>query len=452
MKESYTRQGRKQWQIDLDSRGIIRSDWAEKFATGAICSSWNKYFPHIEEFDWRADFVSRELGLIWAAAFELSDEGLPVDMVSISQKMSENETLGDLPDGMQFLIELMDQTEDFADATHFSEWLKIISRQASLRRFLEGTKSVLNAADRNHDLESMRSAMSKLLDAVPETPNKREMMLVDAIAVQLDKIEAGVDDTLKVTVPEIDMLTGGFAPTELVVLAARPGHGKTMIVSQMVDAAAHHGHTCMIVSEEMSIDSLAKRSIPRIASFEKAQWREEINRLRFEVREHFAGCAPIIVREFSVTIDRVERAVASAVSKHGIRFCAVDYAQLIKAKGASRYEQISEVSTRMKQLANRHNITVFLLAQLSRAIDTREGFIPIMSDLKDTGQLEQDADVILAGVWPVKFDEKYEDPHEYRIHHLKNRNRGVFVPVARLRIDPIRQRLRGTIDYAADNF
>jgi replicative DNA helicase len=268
----------------------------------------------------------------------------------------------------------------------------------------------------------------------------------------VDKIEAGYPEALFATIPEIDKLTSGFAEAELVVLAARPGHGKTMVALQMVDLASQDGFAGLIVSEEMSIASLAKRTIPRIASIDKSQWKQGIHQVRYEMRQHFENSAPLVVREFCVTIDRVERAIASAVSRYGIRFCVVDYAQLIKADGRSKYEQTSEVSVRMKRAANRHGITIFLLAQLGRSIDTRDGFVPIMSDLKDTGQLEQDADVILAGIWPKKFDDSYADPHEYRIYQLKNRNRGVFQHVVRMHVDPIRQRLREEFEVHFDRF
>jgi hypothetical protein len=154
--ESLTRQGRKQWKAELDCHGVIRAEWAEKFATGAICISWDRYATCLDEFD-RSDLWSSELRLIWDAAYALAEVGTPVNAVTIAEQMTSDGTLDVLPGGVHYLLELLDQIEDAHDPFHFEEWLRIIARQASLRRFMDGAHDILKAAETYRDLESMPS-------------------------------------------------------------------------------------------------------------------------------------------------------------------------------------------------------------------------------------------------------------------------------------------------------
>jgi replicative DNA helicase len=128
----------------------------------------------------------------------------------------------------------------------------------------------------------------------------------------------------------------------------------------------------------------------------------------------------------------------------------VDYAQLLKGDGHSRYDQVSDVSSRMKRVATKHKIVVLLLAQLNRATEGRPDPTPLMSDLKGSGQLEQDADVILFLFWPSRAIADYPDPNEYRIYQAKNRNRGIGTAVIEMRINAARQTLSTNLGYDVD--
>ncbi len=140
------------------------------------------------------------------------------------------------------------------------------------------------------------------------------------------------------------------------------------------------------------------------------------------------------------TCEIVCEQIEKAVSERNVECVIVDYAQLLRSQGKSRYEQVTNTSIMLKQTAAKYNIVLILLCQLGRDIESRKPFVPILSDLKDSGQLEQDADVIVFLVWPHRLD-KTKPPHEYQFFVGKNRNRAInefFVPC---RFEPSRQRV-----------
>jgi KaiC/GvpD/RAD55 family RecA-like ATPase len=227
----------------------------------------------------------------------------------------------------------------------------------------------------------------------------------------------------------------------MIIIGARPSMGKSMMTMQWLDCAAAQGVKTMIISEEMSAMQLAKRSMQVIMPVDVGGWASDLRRVNFEVQEHFATRAPLTIVESCGSIDAAERAIARGVKQLGIQMVAVDYAQLLKGDGHSRYDQVSDVSSRMKRVATKHKIVVLLLAQLNRATEGRPDPTPLMSDLKGSGQLEQDADVILFLFWPSRAIADYPDPNEYRIYQAKNRNRGIGTAVIEMRINAARQTL-----------
>lgn len=437
---SETRHHKPLWQAELDSRGLITAPWAEKYATASLVANFEAIHPHVGEFNWKRDLVDAAARLIWQATMSLAEEGLPVDSIAIAARLTEQDRLDELPNGMHYLLDLVGQSEGFSDPMHFAEWLEIIANSAAKRRLLDGVRAVAEAAE-NTDLRSIRSMLSRLADELPPDRRQRESTLEASVDEYLTTLATGVPDTMYCGIPEIDQATGGVAPGELIIVGGRPAHGKTIFGMQTADATAVSGRAVLVLSEEMSRLSLAKRSLASITVLDSADWKKDIQRVRFDAREHFADRAPIVVRESCGTIDVAERAIAQAVRKHDIKLCVVDYAQLLKGAGTNRYEQVSDVSSRLKRAATKYGITVLLLAQLSRAVESRPDPTPTLADLKDSGQLEQDADVVLFVFWPIKLDPHHPDPTEYRVYQSKNRNRGIVTPIVQMRINPNRQRL-----------
>ena len=126
------------------------------------------------------------------------------------------------------------------------------------------------------------------------------------------------------------------------------------------------------------------------------------------------------------------------MNEHGVGVVFVDYVQLLQAPGKSRYEQTTNASIAIRQLATRHNVAIIALAQLNRQIEMRTKYVPNLSDLRDTGQFEQDADVIIFDVWPHKIDSS-QPKNYYQFFVGKNRNRAINAVAVSAHIDPARQ-------------
>src|SRR5262249_44902708 len=152
------------------------------------------------------------------------------------------------------------------------------------------------------------------------------------------------------------------------------------------------------------------------------------------------------------TISAVERTIERAVESHGIRLACVDYAQLIQGRGETKEQRVSDVSTRLKSLAMKHELIVLLLCQLNRQLTVRSNQIPELSDLRDSGGLEQDCDVCLMLHWPWKLSDTYKPVNEYRVYCRKNRNRGIGEHVVTMRVRPDRQRLEPWDSNVPDSF
>lgn len=274
-------------------------------------------------------------------------------------------------------------------------------------------------------------------------PQEREPKSLTLQAAAEDYLAAldGRDHLIDLGIPELSYaLGGGVELGEMVIVAARPSHGKSAVMLQVMHECARNGLEGLIVSEEMSHLALGKRAIQYITSTHQDNWQRERETVANQIKRHFSDRRPIHIVESCRTAANVEKAVERHIKEYGVKVVAVDYAQMLIGSGKSKYEQVSETSSRLKTLANKHNILLITLAQLNREIEGRNAFVPKMADLRDAGQLEQDADCIVFLVWPHRIDSK-NDPHEYQLFVAKNRNRPINCPAFKVRFEPNRQRL-----------
>lgn len=247
------------------------------------------------------------------------------------------------------------------------------------------------------------------------------------------------------------LLGGGYAPGEVVVVAALTSHGKTMVGLQLAWAASAAGHNVLIVSEEMTVSVLAERAIETATEIERSEWRCSIDPVFDEViawEDRHPGkiMVPFVPCHSSV---RMMETVAQAVVHFGVKVVIVDYLQLVTAPGGSKYEQVTNVSISTKQMTTEHGVSVIALAQFNKQAELE--LMPKMYQIADSSQIPKDADVVLVCKWPWKSDNKFENPNEYWIACQKNRNRGIRGDGAiKLRFEPMRQRLveLPTTDYA----
>lgn len=271
----------------------------------------------------------------------------------------------------------------------------------------------------------------------------RRTTLKSAAADYVASLSNGAVRLIETGIPDLDRaIGGGIAAGEMVIVAARPSHGKSAIALQMVHHMTRRGIGAVIVSEEMSSLALGKRAVQFACELPETQWQERQAEVAAELQAHFEDRKDAVILESCGTVERVVAEVEKAVAEYAAGVVVVDYVQLLKAKGKDRYEQVTNASQEMRRLASRLNVAVIVLAQLSRKIEERKTFVPIASDLKETGQLEQDADVIILGVWPHRIDAS-NPAEQYQFYVAKNRNREIASSAFQCRFDASRQKMLG---------
>lgn len=262
---------------------------------------------------------------------------------------------------------------------------------------------------------------------------------LEASLAYLDTLERGQSLHISSGIFDVDKSIDGVAAGEMAIIAGRPGHGKTAMALQWVNYATLSGQRCLFISEEMNRLEIGKRLVLSVSALPQEHWsREMIPQLKRDMREHYEGHFPAILRESANSIQRVEQLIDEHVRMNGIGLVVVDYLQLLTGTGESRYEKMSEVSRRLKQALKRNNVAGIACCQLNRDIDHRSQRTPQLSDLKETGQLEQDADLVLFVQWPHLYDSKL-NKDEFSIYIRKRRNGPIRRPDIVTKFNPERQ-------------
>jgi len=287
----------------------------------------------------------------------------------------------------------------------------------------------------------------------PKLQRKRRITTTLAAAeAYIANIKSGKSTLIATGLPNLDAaIGGGIEVGEMVIIAARPSHGKSAVALQCAHNWTADGLPVLFVTEEMSALALGKRTLLFASNTPQEYWQSSIVDLEIDLNQ-FAGersdC--FIVENCGTTVAAVEE-IERAVKEQNIRCAIVDYAQLLTSAGNSRYEQITNTSIALRKVASEQKILLLVLCQLNREIESRQSFLPKLSDLRDTGQLEQDADVIIFLVWPHRIDPK-RDPHKYEFYIAKNRNREIVSPVVECRFEPSRQMLTGKSTKLAEEY
>lgn len=282
----------------------------------------------------------------------------------------------------------------------------------------------------------------------PTQPHKTVewVTMGDAARKYIGHVRAGDVSLIDTGIPDLDAgLGGGIERGEMIVLGARPSHGKSLIGLQCVHNWTAMDMPVLFVTEEMSPVALGKRTLQYASELPVEHWKHDTNKLENDLTAYEERrAAECYIAPNCGTVAVAQEQIEKAVKEFGVQAVVVDYAQLLVSPGKSRYEQITHTSETLRRLANELHVTILVLCQMSRAIESRKKFEPYMSDIKETGQFEQDADVVLFCVWPHRIDSS-KDPHEFKLYVAKNRNRPINSPVITCNIVPSRQML--TVDY-----
>ncbi|HEY0861263.1 replicative DNA helicase [Pseudoxanthomonas sp. F37] len=356
------------------------------------------------------DFYRRDHQLIYRAIAELAEKNRPFDAVTLGEWF-ESQGHMDLVAGGAYLVELASTTPSAANITAYAE---IVRDKAVMRQLIEVGTEIVNDAFQPEGKESdeMLAIAEQKVFAIAEQGARGRTDFVamndalkDAFEVLRVRSESGGTVTgLPTGYTEFDMMTAGLQPTDLVILAARPAMGKTTFALNIAEYAAIKSKKAVAVfSMEMSAGQLAMRLISSVGRINATRLRT--GQLEDEDWSRVTSAIRILKDQAKVFIDDtpglspdVLRSKARRLKReHDLGLIVIDYLQLMSVPGnnENRATEISEISRSLKGLAKELNVPVIALSQLNRSLETRTDKRPVMADLRESGAIEQDADMIV---------------------------------------------------------
>ncbi len=353
------------------------------------------------------DFFQKPYALLFRAIVDLDASGRPVDPVTLQDRLRELDAPEDLANA-QTLAELVASVPVSTNAKHYA---KIVAEKAQLRRMIR-TMETLTAecyADREK-AEDLSDKMEKQVFQLLSRRQGRELTPISEIVIDaLDRISAASRLSSSITglatgFHDLDYKTSGFQPSDLILIAARPSMGKTAFVLNIGAHMAFHEHRRVaIFSLEMSKEQLVNRLLAQEANIDASMLRN--GRLKDSEWERLVMGADVIGKSNLIIDDTPGISVPELRSKcrrmkleGGLDCIMVDYLQLMSGSGRSsdsRQQEISEISRGLKEVARELHVPLIALSQLSRAVEQRPDHRPVLSDLRESGAIEQDADVVI---------------------------------------------------------
>ena len=368
-------------------------------------------------------------GIIYRTVVEMNSANKPVDLVTLRDSLTQQKLL-DQVGGVDYLVSLAEGVPNIANAEYYA---RIVRDKALLRSLITTTTDLAREAyDSKEDATVILDrAEHRIFELVSNQITDGAVQLGSLIQQTFEQLE-NMDGSTLTGVPtgffHLDELTSGFQKGEMIIIAARPSVGKTAIALNMAEHMAVDDHKpVLIFSLEMAKQQLAQRFLCSRARFSASQLRrgalspDDWTRLQMAAGE--MEKAPIFIDDSAEASMLAMRAKARRMkAAHDIQCIFIDYLQLITpGDGESRQVQVSDISRNIKALARELSVPVVTLAQLNRAVEERIGHRPRMSDLRESGSIEQDADVVCLLHRPDYFDEDAE-PNVAEFIIAKQRN------------------------------
>ena len=372
--------------------------------------------------------------LVWAAIQSLSGRGEVVDIVTVCDELDRNGNLS-AAGGRTGLVDLMTSTPTSANAAQYAI---IIRRTATLRRLLSAATRIAEIAYANPTDadEALGRAEAEIFAVAREARrqafSEMDDLIGDAIS-RLDWLRAnrGAARGVGSGIGSLDRMTGGWQPSDLTILAARPSVGKTSMALNIAQhAAIKEGKRVAVFSLEMSKDQLTTRLLAGASGVDIFRIRrgevEGFDLARIAAAVHHLEHAKIFIDDSPTAspIDLRSKARRLAASG-GLDLIIVDYLQLMmpsrQTKDVNRVVETSDISRGLKAMARELNVPVIALSQLSRASENREGGQPRLADLRDSGAIEQDADIVLL-LWRPNGQEHGQAEEQVKLSLAKHRN------------------------------
>ena len=381
------------------------------------------------------DFYQQQYGIMFETMVELFNEGKPVDLVTLQDRLKEK----DVPPEVSSLDFVRDIITTVPTSANVKSYANIVREKAVLRKLIKVNEEIANTCYAGKEpLEQILASTEKSVFDLLQSRSSGEFVPIRQVALNvLEKIEAASKTQGTVTgIPtgfiDLDYKTSGMQPSDFVLIAARPSMGKTAFVLNLVDhVAVRKGLPCMIFSLEMSKEQLVNRMLAmesnvdsqklRTGNLTDSDWDAIVEGIGV------IGNSKLVIDDTpGISITELRSKCRKMKLEQGLSMIIIDYLQLMSGSGGksseSRQHEISEISRSLKALAREMNAPVVALSQLSRACETRTDHRPMLSDLRESGAIEQDADVVMFLYRDDYYNKDTDMPNIAEVIIAKQRN------------------------------
>ena len=381
------------------------------------------------------DFYQTAYGVIFDSVVELFNEGKPVDLITLQNRLKEKDVPEEIS-SLEFVRDLLAAVPTSANVKYYAE---IVAEKSTLRKMIKMNEEIANACYlAKEPVEAIMERTEKKVFELVQNRNNGDFVPIKQVVLNaLEKIEKSSKSKGTVTgIPtgfiDLDYKTSGLQPSDLILVAARPSMGKTAFVLNIAQHVAfRQNKTVAIFSLEMSKEQLVNRLFS-LESYVDAQLLRTGN-LKDSDWEKLIEGAGIIGRSNLIIDDTPGISISEMRSKcrkykleHNLELIIIDYLQLMSGsvggRSESRQQEISDISRSLKALARELHVPVISLSQLSRAVEQRPDHRPMLSDLRESGAIEQDADVVMFIYRDDYYNKDTEYVNEAEIIIAKQRN------------------------------
>jgi len=409
---------------------------AEKSLLGSLLMDKNA-IAKIADFLQPKDFYKQNHREIYQAVVELFEKSEPIDLLAVSSRLKEKNLLEQVGSN-SYLTELINAVPT---AAHVINYAKIVQRKRVLRELIEASQEINSLGwEEQEDVdEVLDRAEQKIFSIAQKSLSQRFLPVKDALEQAFERIDnlskhQGGMRGLATGFKSLDNMLAGLQKSDLIILAARPSIGKSALaVNFAANIAIKEKIPVGIFSLEMSNDQIIDRLIASTANVDL--WKLRTGRLSsegedsdFDRIQHAMGIlseAPIYIDDAASSNVLQMRAMARRLqAEHGLGLIIIDYLQLIEPRNpqANLVQQVSEISRSLKGLSRELNVPVLALSQLSRAVEHRTPQVPKLADLRESGSLEQDSDVVLLIYREDRYNEETARKNIADIIVAKHRN------------------------------
>ncbi len=380
------------------------------------------------------DFYREAHRIVYEAMLELSGNDEAVDLVTLTEQLRKSEKLEKIG-GLPFITQLANAVPTAANVTYHA---KIVKEKAELRNLINAATEIAGAAYEDTDnVENIMDEAEKKILAVANRQNGGAFESMKSIVMRtFERINVlyeskggltGISSGFK----DLDTLTAGLQKSDLILVAARPSMGKTAFTLNIASYVGLHGHSVAFFSLEMSKEQLMQRMLCseggidasrlRTGQLDEGEWNHLV-----ETADKLSR-APIYIDDTAgITVMELRSKARRLKAEHGLDLIIIDYLQLMQGRPSknsdNRQQEISEISRSLKALARELDVPVIALSQLSRSVESRQVKKPMLSDLRESGSLEQDADIVMFLYREDYYDKDTENKNITEIIVAKHRN------------------------------